>query len=152
MNGGYYGGYGPPPDMDGGWREWSGSSGRGRRLKIFLGVVAVAFAVTLAAVVGQRLSDQAISILAGAVCGVAASIPTSLLIIWVSRRQQQQETSQANRQMQGVYPPVVVVQPPAQMPGGNAQQQAYLPPNMQPMPREFTVVGGEMEEWQYQRH
>ena len=152
MNGGYYGGYGPPPDMDGGWQDRSSGSNRGRRVKVFLGVVAVAFAVTLAAVVGQRLSDQAISILAGAVCGVGASIPTSLLIIWVSRRQQQQEVSQANRQMQGVYPPVVVVQPPAQMTGGNPQQQAYLPPNMQPMPREFTVVGGEMEEWQYQRH
>ena len=153
MNNEYYGGYGPPPNMDGGWRERSGESSRGKRLKVFLGVVAVAFAVTLAAVLGQRLSDQAISILAGAVCGVGASIPTSLLIIWVSRKQQQQEAAQSNRQMQqGVYPPVVVVQPPAQMSGGGPQQQAYLPPNMQPMPREFTVVGGEMEEWHYQRH
>jgi hypothetical protein len=120
-------------------------------LKVFLAVVVVAFAVTLAVVVGQRLSDQAVSILAGAVCGVGASIPTSLLIIWVSRRQQQQEASQSNRQMQGVYPPVVVVQPPAQMGGANSSQQAYLPSRFEPMPREFTVVGGETEEWHYQR-
>lgn len=151
MNGGYYGEYGPPPH-EGGRRDRSDGSNRWKRLKVFLGVVVVAFAVTLAAIIGQRLSDQAVSILAGAVCGVSASIPTSLLIVWVSRRQQQQETSQSNRQMQGVYPPVVVVQPPAQMSGGRPQQQAYLPPNLQPTAREFTVVGGDVEEWQVQRH
>jgi mannitol-specific phosphotransferase system IIBC component len=138
--------------MDGPWQDRPGGPNRWKRWKIFLGVVAVAFTVTLAAIIGQRLSDQAISILAGAVCGVAASIPTSLLIIWVSRKQQQQDSSQSNRQMQGVYPPVVVVQPPAQMSSGAHQQQTYLPSNLQPTSREFTVVGGEMEEWSHRRH
>jgi hypothetical protein len=55
-------------------------------LKIFAGLVAMAFAVTLAAVVGRRLSDEALAVLAGAVCGVGAAIPTSLLIVAVTRR------------------------------------------------------------------
>jgi len=57
------------------------------RVKIFAGLVAMAFAVTLAVIVGSRLSDEALAVLAGAVCGVGAAIPTSLLIVAVSRRQ-----------------------------------------------------------------
>ena len=49
----------------------------GSRLKIFAGLVALAFAVTLAVIVGNRLSDEALAVLAGAVCGVGAAIPTS---------------------------------------------------------------------------
>jgi len=57
-----------------------------RRLKVFVGLVVIAFSVALAAIVGNRLSDEALAVLAGAVCGVGAAIPTSLLIIAVSRR------------------------------------------------------------------
>jgi hypothetical protein len=152
MSGGYYGGYGPPGELeDGRWGGSGSGSGRGRRLKVLAALVIVAFSVTLAAVIGQRLSDQAVSILAGAVCGVAASIPTSLLIIWVSRRQQESDR-RPERHTPGIYPPVVVVQPPSQPSGASYQVPGYLPPNVQPMPREFTVVGGETDEWQHQRH
>ena len=41
------------------------------------GVVIVASLV----IVGQRFGDQAMAVLVGAVCGVMASVPTSLLII-----------------------------------------------------------------------
>jgi len=141
MNGVYDNGFysGPPRGPEGGGRR---SSSRGRAL---IGVVAVAFAVSLAVVVGQRLSDQAISVLAGAVCGVGASIPTSLLIAWVTQRRREQRQAQP---MQGVYPPVVVVQPP--QPSGPAPQQpGYLPPYVPPTAREFTVVGGDAEETVY---
>ena len=66
-----------------------GTMDRGRgwgRVRIFAGLVMMAFAVTLAVVVGRRLSDEALAVLAGAVCGVGAAIPTSLLIVAVSRR------------------------------------------------------------------
>ncbi len=145
-----YRSHGPPygPGRGGQWTDGRSSSGVGKRLRVFAGVVATAFAVTLAVVIGQRLSDQAISILAGAVCGVGASIPTSLLIVWVTRRRQQDV--RPNQPLPGVYPPVVVVQQPPQPSGSVPQQLNYLSPYAaQPIPREFTVVGGGMEEPNY---
>jgi len=64
-------------------RENRGSSWR--RLKVSVGLMALAFAVTSAVVIGNRLSDEALAVLAGAVCGVGAAIPTSLLVVAVSR-------------------------------------------------------------------
>jgi hypothetical protein len=115
----------------------------GERLKIFTGLVVTAFAVALAVVIGNRLSDQALAVLAGAVCGVGAAIPTSLLIVAVTRRH---EESRARPTMyppatQGAYPPVIVVAPPGAQPGPNAWNA--LPPAFNsPTPRQFTVVGG----------
>jgi hypothetical protein len=112
------------------------------RLKVFAGLVVLAFAVTLAAFIGNRLSDEALAVLAGAVCGVGAAIPTSLLIIAVSRRRDEGRVqTPVPAASQGVYPPVVVVAPPA-------GQQRYgdwnaLPPSLTaPTQRQFTVVGG----------
>ncbi len=118
----------------------------GARLRLFVSIVSVAFVVTLAVMVGQRLSDQAMAVLAGTVCGVGASIPTSLLIVWVTRRRQEQ---QAARPLPSAYPPVVVVQPPAQTSVAGPQQTGgYLSPYLPPAQREFTVVGGAVEEVQ----
>jgi len=116
---------------------------RGRgwgRVRIFAGLVMMAFAVTLAVVVGRRLSDEALAVLAGAVCGVGAAIPTSLLIVAVSRRRDERRVQPPVPQ-QGPYPPVVVVAPP----GGQQRPGAWnaLPPSVTaPMQRHFTVVGG----------
>jgi hypothetical protein len=116
----------------------------GWRLKIVGGLVAVAFAVTLAIIVGNRLSDESLAVLAGAVCGVGAAIPTSLLIVAVTRRRDETRTMQqpgAPYGQYGQYPPVVVVTAPG------TQQQAggwnALPSSMAtlPMERHFTVVG-----------
>jgi type IV secretory pathway protease TraF len=125
-------------------QERTGS--RSGRIRLLACVALAAFAVTLAVVIGQRLSDQAMAVLAGAVCGVGASIPTSLLIVWVTRRRQDQQPAQ---RMQSPYPPVVVVQPPAQPSALSAQRPGYLAPYSPPAQREFTVVGGEMEEMVY---
>ena len=129
--------YGPP----------RGSDGRGRRSrtgpKLLAGLLGVAFAVGLAVVIGQRLSDQAVSVLAGAVCGVSASIPTSLLIVWATRRRREERAAQP---APGVYPPVVVVQSPPQTAGPASHQFGQLPPYVQNAPREFTVVGGQPED------
>ena len=115
-------------------------------------VSAVAFAVTLAVLVGQRLSDQAVAVLTGAVCGVSASIPTSLLVVWVTRKRQEQPPAYQQPANPGFYPPVIVVQPPQNAAPSNPYQPAgYLPPYAAPSPREFTVVGGEAEEVIYGR-
>jgi len=46
----------------------------------------IAFAITLAVVIGQRLSSEAMAVMVGVVAGVAASIPTSLLVSWLALR------------------------------------------------------------------
>ena len=133
-------GYGGRPYRSGGGRRSPG------RLRLVAGVIGTVFAVVLAVVVGQRLDEQSISVLAGVVCGVAASIPTSLLIVWATRRKQEQYQHQS-RQPVGQYPPVVVVQPPPQMGSSMPGQQGYLTPyGQQTAPRQFTVVGGEADD------
>ena len=131
--------------------ERRGRDSSGRRLRVFAGLVALAFAVTLAVVVGNRLSDEALAVLAGAVCGVGAAIPTSLLVVAVSRRRDESRVQPAVSQ--GAYPPVIVVAPPGgqQRPG----DWTSLPPSLRaPVQRHFTVVGGspaEAEVMSYRR-
>jgi hypothetical protein len=118
--------------------EETRNNGNGvNRSKLFVGVVVLAFAVTLAVIIGNRLSDEALAVLAGAVCGVGAAIPTSLLIVFVSRRRE--EPRAQPYAPQGVYPPVVVVTPPG---GRQANDWNAYPPSLAaPMQRHFTVVG-----------
>ncbi len=131
-----YGEYGPRP--------MTPEQRVAKRLGVVLLVFTAAFGLTLAVIVGERLSDQSLAVMAGAVCGVAASIPPSLLIIWVTRRKQEPRMPYA-----GPYPPVVVVQPPAAYPPGVGEGAGrYLPPVYAPMSnipvqREFVVVGEE---------
>ena len=115
------------------------------RVKTFLGMCVLAFAITLAIIVGNRLSDQALAVLAGAVCGVGAAIPTSLLVVAVTRRgERAAPADRIERQprRESAYPPVVVVAPPQ-----SAQQQGYgwntLPyqSSQPPVQRQFTMVG-----------
>ena len=114
----------------------------GTRLKIFGGLVVMAFAVTLAVIVSNRLSDESLAVLAGAVCGVGAAIPTSLLIVAVARRRDEPRVQPP--MPQGAYPPVVVVTPP----GGQQRPNTWdaFPPSLSaPMQRHFTVVGDEFD-------
>lgn len=126
-------------------------SGDRSRSKVFAGLMAMTFAATLAMIVANRLSDESLAVLAGAMCGVGAAIPTSLLVVLVSRqrderrereweRERERERVQTTRP-QGVYPPVVVVAPPAgQQRAGDWNMLAS--PLTTPAQRQFTVVGG----------
>ncbi len=49
-------------------------------------LMGLAFTVTLAAVIGSRLSDEAMAVIVGVVAGVAASIPGSLMVTWLATR------------------------------------------------------------------
>jgi len=130
--------------MDVGTDERRNTSSGWGQLRILAGLMAIAFAITLAAIIGDRLSDEALAVLAGAVCGVGAAIPTSLLIVAVTRRRdepREQTTTYRPPLSQSTYPPVVVVTPP------NAQQRANdwntFPSSLgAPTQRHFTVVGG----------
>ena len=96
----------------------------------------IAFAVTLAVIIGQRMSTDAMAVVVGVACGVLASIPTSLLILAVSNRRGEREVRQRRD-----YPPVVIVNP------GNNQPRYLQPPfptpPMQAQERQFRVIGDE---------
>lgn len=108
-------------------------------LKTISIIAAAAFAITLAVLIGDRLSTEAMGVLAGAVCGVGAAIPTSLLIIAVTTRRRQSETTQAPQPQ--YTPPIVTITPPVQI-----QSQAPAAAWDAPIQRHFTVVGEMGEE------
>ena len=129
--------YSQDGEMDGG-----GGVGLGRVLV----VVGLIFAIALAIIVGKRMSAEAMAVVVGVVCGVAAAIPTSILLLVVfTRRDRQRVDDVEPRQGQQAAPPVVVIQggAPQALPPG---PQAGYWPAPQPGPavnREFHVVGGD---------
>ncbi len=108
------------------------------RVSAIVGLGVVAFAVTLAVYIGTHLSDEAISVLTGAACGVGAMLPAALVALMsLWRRREQVHTPPAPPQ--SMYPPVIVVAPPTMnLPPAS---QSYMPPASMPAPRQFTVIG-----------
>jgi hypothetical protein len=107
-------------------------------MKKVLAVAFIAFAITLAVIIGKRMSTDAMAVVIGVGCGVLASIPTSLLILAVSSRRGEREVLRPPS-----YPPVVIVNP-----GNNQPQPHYLSPPFptplsQPPERQFRVIGDE---------
>ncbi len=127
--------------MDG--RE--GRSNLGRWLRILVGLAIASFAATLAAVIGSRLSDDALAVLAGAVCGVGAAIPASLLFIVVSRWRDEPRSRSPVTGPQSQYPPVVVITPPTGRQVSDAWNRPPAAMSESGQPR-FTVVGGAPDE------
>jgi hypothetical protein len=123
--------------------DGDGSGSTLRQLGVLLAVV---FVITLAIVVGKRMSAEAMAVVVGVVCGVAASIPTSvLLLLAVSRRDRQPQDDRGHVGMERSNPPVVVIQgggQPSLAPGAGA---GYWPAalNGPSVQREFHVVGGD---------
>jgi hypothetical protein len=118
-------------------------------MRNMLGLSVIAFTVTLAVVVGYRLSSEAMAVVVGIVLGVLASIPTSILLVLLMRRQasegQRRQTSLQHPHH--AYPPVIVINPnagPATPPNPfydhfNNQPAGYLP-------RDFKIVGEDSED------
>ena len=128
----------------------------------------VVFSVTLALIVGQRLSAEGMAVVIGVIAGVAASIPTSLIVVWFMGHNAGPRTiieAAPARQPEPAEPRVVVmpalqpqVQPayanmagygpqsyagfaPASAGYAPAGNQAYAPAPALPA-RRFTVIGG----------
>jgi hypothetical protein len=80
----------------------------------------ILFLITLSVVVARRMTADALAVIAGVVCGVAAAVPTLVLLAYVLlrtdtlpwRRPAVREEPKAPKQME--YPPVVIVQSPYQ--------------------------------------
>ncbi len=110
-------------------------------------LLALAFVVALAVVVGTRLSSDAIAVLVGVVAGVAASIPTALLLIVVTRRDGVEDEDDYYDDRRRESPPVIVVAPgsaPHVLPQyvGGSQPQLGAGPSR----RRFRVMGYDNEE------
>lgn len=105
--------------------------------KWWLLAVVMAFSAGLGVAVGQRLSQEAMVILLGIVAGIAASIPTSLLVVWVTRpaRPAPPVPDTAGR------PQIIVV--PAPAPNSPARHASTEPCFPNEPARAFTVIGGE---------
>jgi hypothetical protein len=112
-----------------------------KQVALVLGLV---FVVTLAVMVGRQMSSEATAVVIGIICGVAAGIPTSmLLLVALTRRDRRKEEESKRQSKRNQYPPVVVIQ------GGGAQGLPQYPqgsywPSPAPGPavdRQFQVVG-----------
>ena len=76
--------------------------------------VGMAFAVGLAVVIGNRMSADAMAMVVGVACGMVASVPTSLLLMWALGRRNQASVTPVEGPRYGAgagYPPVVVINP-----------------------------------------
>jgi hypothetical protein len=118
----------------------------GASLKQVATVLGLVFAVALAIVVGKRMSAEAMAVVIGVICGVAASIPTLALLMIVLTRRERQRTDEAERQARaGSQPPVVVIQGGAPQALPQGPQAGYWPAPAQepPVDRQFHIVGGD---------
>ena len=118
-------------------------------------VIGIVFAATLAYVVGNRLSNEAMAVVVGALCGMSAAIPVSIaLYIAMSRNWGRADGTYAPevreytpRGYTTPQPPMIVLAPPQQFqqPNPFASNQFYLPANapMEGAPREFKIIGDE---------
>ena len=117
-------------------------------LLVFVGVLAV--------VIGQRMSTESMAVVIGVVFGVAASIPTSLLIASLMRRTLPTSAPPAHdaRQPPSAQP-MIIVNPMGQLPYGYGGQMlghegvahrrdAVETPSMLPMPRRFRIIGADV--------
>ena len=116
-------------------------------MKKFGMIVGVTFVVTLAIVIGFRMSSDAMAVVGGIVCGVLASIPTSTLLVWVMRqRDKQMEVQQMQSRTYGNFPPVVVVNGQGTNGYGNGSIAPPLPAGTLSGARNFKVIGQENTE------
>lgn len=114
----------------------------------------IAFAVALAYLVGSRLSDEAMAVVVGAVCGISASIPVSIGLIiatsnhWGRRDAPREIGYDYGAQRYAPQQPIFIVSPPQApmpMPYGFPQNQYVVPPSVPALgaPREFKIIGEE---------
>jgi len=116
----------------------------------------IAFAVALAVIVGNRLSNEAMAVVVGAVCGISASIPVSVaLVIAASKNWGRSDEPREIGYDYGSHryapqpPQILVVSPPQQNPSAYPYSSApyLLPPQIDNSTygssREFKIIGDE---------
>ena len=94
------------------------------------------FGVTLALVIGQRMTTDAMAVVLGVAVGVAASVPTSVLLLALLRRTQKEsawrpeplQPEQHQRALPQPMQPNIIVLNPADLLGQRANPAPYIPP------------------------
>lgn len=94
----------------------------GAMLKQVCVVSGLILVVAMAVIIGTQMSPEAMAVVVGVVCGVVASIPTSLLLLIVLNRWEKQREADSRRVQAGGVPPVVVIQG-----GGASPLPSWLP-------------------------
>lgn len=126
----------------------------------------LSFVVTLALIIGWRLSDQAMAVIIGVVAGVVASIPTSLIVVWLALRARPSfppetvwSAAEPNVAAPAAQPQVIFVQATPAAPASPSSQRsltvlpAYAAPEPTALdglalgPRHFTILGEDGENW-----
>jgi hypothetical protein len=116
-------------------------------MKKFLFLAGITFAVTLAIVMGTRMSPDATAVVIGIVCGILASIPTTIMLVWVLRQREKPDTSQFGQRAFGQFPPVIVVNGQGTTGYNGAYSGPPLPAGSTAgSPRNFKVIGQENTE------
>jgi len=118
----------------------------------------LAFFGALGVIIGQRMTAEAMAVMIGVMAGTAASIPTSLIVVWFATRNQ--PPAQPPEPAEGPLPVeqpearVVWMTPQPMLPPQVRYQNfaGYYPPlaypaypypaEAAPAPRRFTVIGG----------
>jgi len=123
--------------------------------------VMLGFGVTLALVIGQRMTTDAMAVVLGVAVGVAASVPTSILLVALAQRGRAQReaggrlepasAAQAAYALPPQQQPNIIVLNPGDLLGQRNGQSAYLPqPPAELLQdagiRRLRVVGDE-DEW-----
>ena len=119
-----------------------------------IGLGVVAFAVTLAVYVGSHLSNEAMSVLTGAACGVGAVLPAVIIGSLALLRRRDSAAPPTHQAMPAQYPPVIVVAPPSLLngPAPSGWQGMYAQGFSAPVSgRQFNVIGEEEGVWNDER-
>ncbi len=122
-----------------------------------IALILLVFAGVMAFVIGERMSTEAMAVVIGVVFGVAASIPTSLLIASLMRRATSAAPPPSRSDNYPVHsqPPMIIVNPstPAHplYPGEHAWSSSGLQSPidatpLMPLPRRFRIVGADGSE------
>lgn len=116
-------------------------------MKKYLLIASFVFFVSLAVVVGIRMSADAMAVVIGIIFGLLASVPTSLMLVWTLRQRDKQLEAQFGQGRPfGHYPPVVVVNGQPNGHGNGFNTPAIPPVANAAGPRNFKVIGQENTE------
>ena len=78
-------------------------------MKRALFIIAGIFATVLAVTFGLRMTSDAMAVIVGILLGMLATIPTSLVLLYMIRNRDTQQAQMQQQHPNGQYPPVVVV-------------------------------------------
>jgi hypothetical protein len=121
-------------------------------MKTLLPLLLLGFGVALAVIIGQRMSTDAMAVVIGVAVGVAASVPTSLLLVALLRRERRsyRDEPPAAPAYPACQQPNFIVLDPAQLMAQRNLQQPQIPPppilNQDAGMRRLRVVGAE-DDW-----